>query len=161
MTLLGVTGARAARRTMLLGLTALAIAASAAGCGDDSGGDDDAKAGTAAATGKGPYTVVITDKGYEPRDLQVPVGARVKFVNRSKTSPHTAKDIRRGDVEFSPQPGPTKHDGSEVNRANRIGFATHALFPAEAQTVVFPVAQSYSYLCAFHGDTMTGTIEVR
>jgi len=115
------------------------------------GGDD--------AASSGPQEVVITDAGYEPANLRIQAGSRVTFVNRSRDSPHTAKDDSDGHIEVSPQSGITKHDGSEVNRANPIGFATHSLFPKEFQTVIFPVVRKYSYYCAFHPE-MKGTIDV-
>jgi plastocyanin len=131
-------------RGLLACLLPLVVALPACG-GDDS--DD------------GPIRVVITDKGYEPRDLTVSAGDEVRFVNRSLQSSHTAKDSTPGPVDHSPQPGPTDHDGSEVARASHAGFATHALFPKEVQRVVFPVADEYEYYCALH-PSMTGRIEV-
>lgn len=136
--------ARQASKGLLvcLALPALLLPA----CGGD---DSDSK----------PLRVVITDDGYQPRELTVPVGSEVTFVNRSTDSPHTAKDETPGPVDHSPQPGPTQHDGSEVNRASHKGFATHALFPDEAQRVVFPVVDAYDFHCAFHSE-MTGRIKV-
>lgn len=125
-----------------LWLPALALAA----CGGDDSEDP-------------PARVVITDNRYEPRKLTVAAGSEVAFVNRAPSSAHTAKDDEPGPVDHSPQPGPTKHDGSEVNRASRAGFATHALFPKETQRVIFPVTGVYEYHCAFHPE-MTGRIEV-
>lgn len=118
------------------------------GCGDD-------KNATV-----GPPTVVITKQGYSPAELQIDAGDRVVFVNRAGPGPHLAQDESGGDIEVSPQPGPTRHDGSEVNRASERGFVTHVLFPEEAQTVVFPVARTYRFYCGFD-PKMRGTIEVR
>jgi plastocyanin len=105
----------------------------------------------------GSPVVTARDDGYEPSHLKIEAGETVTFVNRSRF-PHSAKDDSSGSIDVSPQPGPTKHDGSEINRATRVGFATHSLFPSEAQKVVFPVAGRYTYHCAFH--EMEGTIEV-
>jgi len=107
----------------------------------------------------GPLRVVITDAGYEPSELTVPVGGQVTFVNRSGGLPHSAKDDTPGPVDHSPQPGSTKHDGSEVNHGTSKGFATHALFDNEAQKVIFDAPGKYEYHCSFHPD-MSGTIEV-
>jgi plastocyanin len=131
------------------GLCACLVVAALAmpGCG----GDDDSAAP--------PPTVVLTDEGYEPADLEVPVGSEVRFVNRAKQSVHSAKDSTPGPVDPSPKPGSSAHDGSEVNRASHKGFATHALFPNETQRVRFPVADVYEYYCSFHAD-MKGRIVV-
>ncbi len=107
---------------------------------------------------QGAPRVVITDDGYEPRDLEIRVGERVTFVNRG-TVPHSAKDESGGDIDVSPQPGSTAHDGSEINRASHKGFASHALFPDEPQAIVFPVVRKYEFYCAFHAD-MRGTLTV-
>lgn len=125
--------------------SAAAIVFGAAACGDD---DEPS----------GPTEVMIRDASYTPSDLTVTVGERVTFVNRSQ-SPRSAKDDSRGVIDVSPQPGPTKHDGSEVNRATRNGFATHALFHKERQTVIFTVPMTYEYQSAFGGD-FTGRITV-
>jgi plastocyanin len=131
-----------------LGTAIVVVAAMAAGCGQEDGGAAD-----------GPPQVVITDRGYDPAELTIEVGERVRFVNRAKERPHSAKDESGGDVDVSPQPGATMHDGSEVNRATRKGFATHSLFPSEWQFVVFPVVGTYEYTSAFDPD-FEGTIEV-
>jgi plastocyanin len=105
----------------------------------------------------GPAVVRIGESSFTPRDLTVTVGERVTFVNRSQ-SPRSARDDSGGPIDVSPQPGPTKHDGSEVNRATRKGFATHALFSGERQAILFTVPAKYNYYSAF-GD-LSGTIEV-
>jgi plastocyanin len=128
-----------------LGAVALALCAMTAGCG----GDDE---------NRQPLTVEITDAGYEPSTLEVEVGDRVKFVNRSDR-PGSAKDDPLGRIEVSPQPGTTKHDGSEVAHATRHGFATHSLFRGEHQFVVFEVPKTYSYQSAFYPN-LKGTIKV-
>jgi plastocyanin len=131
-----------ARAAIAAAVAALALA----GCG----GDDEPE---------GPPVVTITEKGYDPDRLEIEVGDRVVFVNRSKVHPESAKDDPTGDVDVSPQKGPTAHDGSEVNRATKKGFATHSLFPGERQTVIFTVPRTYRYSSAFNTG-FKGTIEV-
>lgn len=103
--------------------------------------------------------MIATNRGYEPSELTVQAGETVTFVNRSLRSMHTAKDDPDEVIDGSPEPGPTDHEGGEINRASRVGFRTHALFPREAQKVVFPVARKYEYHCSFDPD-MKGTINV-
>jgi plastocyanin len=129
-------------------LAVAALIASIAGCGDD--GKD---------AGNGPARVVITEDGYDPATLRIAPGTRVTFVNRSKERSQSAMDDPTGMLDVSPQPGATAHDGSEVNRASRKGFTTHALFPGEWQAVIFPVAGRYEYTSAFDS-SLAGTIEV-
>jgi plastocyanin len=133
------------RQAIAIALAAIAALAAAIGCGEEER--------------EGPVTVVITDEGYQPSELTIEAGDRVTFVNRSKERPGSAKDDPTGDVEVSPQPGPTAHDGSEVNRASRKGFATHSLFRGERQTVIFPIPMTYEYSSAFNPD-LKGTITV-
>jgi plastocyanin len=127
---------------------AAALVLGGLGCGSDDKADD------------GKHTVVITDEGYEPDDLTIEVGDQVKFVNRSKELPHSAKDDRRGPIDVSPESdGETDHSGKDINYANKTGFGTHSLFPGEPQRVVFRAVRDYSYYCAFHPN-LRGTIEV-
>jgi plastocyanin len=116
--------------------------------------------GDAHQAATGTLRVVVTADGFGPEELVVPPGAEVTFVNEDPRLAHSAKHDPQGVIEGSPQPGKTRHDGSEVNRASRAGFATHSLYPGEAQRVVFPVARRYEYHCTIYPD-MRGTIVVR
>jgi plastocyanin len=109
---------------------------------------------------RGPATVEITDDGYEPDHLEIEVGDRVVFVNRMEQTAGSAQDESGGPIDVSPQPGPTRHDGSEIAHATRRGFATHSLFPDERQTVVFEAARRYDYTSTFDS-RMRGTIVVK
>jgi len=129
-------------------LTMAVLALVASGCGDD--GD---------AVAEGPHEIVATDFKYEPANLKIAVGDRVSFVNRSDGKPHSANAEYGVDIDPSPGEGPTDHSGKDINHAWQRGFATHALFTEEAQTVVFHVARKYEYVCSFYPE-MKGTIEV-
>ena len=136
----------------VLPAAAAAIALAVTGCGTS---DDET---SAKQPTKKKVEITIGNDGYSPWRLQVPVGSRVTFLNVSD-SPQSAKDDPSGTIDVSPRPGPTNHDGSEVNRATKKGFATHALFTGERQTVIFPVARKYTYYSAFDED-LIGTIKV-
>jgi hypothetical protein len=135
----------------LLPAVAAAIVLAVTGCGSS---DDDPSAKQ--PTKK--FEITVGNDGYSPWRLRVPVDSRVTFLNVSD-SPQSAKDDPSGTIDVSPRPGPTNHDGSEVNRATKKGFATHALFTGERQTIVFPVARTYTYHSAFDEDKI-GTIKV-
>ncbi len=139
---------------------AVAVAVGCAAGVTACGGDADGETGPV-KNAKGEYVVRVTDDGYHPRRLRIRAGDRISFVNRTKTGlPHSAQDERRGDIDPSPGEGPTDHSGKDVNYAYKRGFATHSLFPGEAQTIVFRVPQRYEYYCTFHGDRMRGVVEV-
>lgn len=123
------------------------LALGATGCGDEGNADE-------------PKEIVITDYKYEPEVLEIEVGDRVTFVNHSKKTGHSANSEYGVDIDPSPGRGPTDHSGKDINYAGPKGFATHALFPDEPQTIVFRVARQYDYFCSFHLQ-MNGTIKVR
>jgi plastocyanin len=133
---------------------AVAVASVVLGACGDGGPEEAAPERPKTVVGKGPrHVVTITNAGYEPADLTIAVGDRVKFVNASKDRPHSAQDESRGDIDPSPESdGVTDHSGKDVNYASKRGFATHSLFPGEPQAVVFRVPRTYRYHCTFHPD---------
>jgi plastocyanin len=136
------------RRGGLVAVLLAGLALGASGCGDEGNADE-------------PKEIVITNYKYDPEVLEIEVGDRVTFVNRSKGGVgHSANSEYGVDIDPSPGPGPTDHSGKDINYAGPNGFATHALFTDEPQTIVFRVARQYDYFCSFHLQ-MNGTIKVR
>jgi len=87
------------------------------GGGRDSSSDD-------ARQGSAVETVIIEDFAYSPGNLQVPMGARVTWINRD-SAPHSATDSR----------------GS---------WDTGLLAKGERATLTFDVAGTFDYFCTVH-----------
>jgi len=124
-------------------LTALVLAAiPGLACSDD---DDP-------AAGKGPAqpapferTVTVAESGYKPKLARVLVGGSITWVNRDKSSPHTAETQSRDTPE---RPWDEEQD-----------FDTHTLTWGEPYTVTFHKPGAFEYHCSFHSD-MKGTVVV-
>lgn len=89
------------------------------------GGGRDAS-GDTARQGSANETVQIQDFSYAPGNLQVPVGARVTWVNRD-SAPHSA----------------TAKDGS---------WDTDMLRQGESASITFDTLRVYQYFCSVHPD---------
>lgn len=153
-----MTGTRRPSATRAFLVASLAtVLAVLAGCG----GDDEPRAAAEPILPERDHVVRITSSGFSPRALQLEVGDRVVFVNQTRDGTFLVEDELPGvTLDPSPWPGLTRHDGAEINHADRRGFTTHLLYPREAQIVVFDVARSYQYE-AQEEPSMTGTIDVR
>jgi plastocyanin len=116
-----------------------------ASCGGGSSGP------TTPANPSNPYTFTLSSGGVSPRQMTVPLGTRVLFVNR---------DARRHDIASDPHPEHT--DCTEINS---VGVLTTGQ-SGETDNLVTPKT------CGFHdhdnpppttaaGNQWTGTIVVR
>ena len=85
------------------------------------------------ANDKATYTVTIKDFMFTPRDLRVPAGSKVTWINKDE-EPHTV---------------------AEVNQA----FISKALDTDEGFTFQFKAAGTYKFFCTLH-PRMTGSITV-
>lgn len=103
------------------------------GCGDDSGADDPDR-----ASERGPNTVAITDRGYEPKTLRVPAGARVTWVN----------------VGSKPNSVQTWHDIEHH-------FDIHTIRPGKRKSYLFKRPGRYEYFSAWgDADKYQGVVKV-
>ncbi len=108
----------------------------AVGCGDSLGEPAAAMAPPSEQTGKSEYAVKIDNFAFAPRDLEVPVGARVVWTNADDV-PHTVtSDNKPRELES----GTIDTDGSFKH--------------------VFTKPGTYPYFCAVH-PKMTGRIIVK
>jgi plastocyanin len=85
------------------------------------------------ATGTGSYTIAIKDFMFSPRNLTIPVGSKVTWINKDE-EPHKV---------------------AEVNST----FGSQPLDTDQGFTYEFKTAGKYEYFCTVH-PRMTGTIIV-
>ena len=119
-------------------LPAVALLALAAGCGASEGPsrqETTAPASPAAAP-EGAVRVTIDQFAYGPRELTVPAGTRVTWVNRDDV-PHTATSSVK----------PRKFDSGALDTDDTFSF-------------VFQAPGTYDYFCAVHPH-MTGKVVVK
>lgn len=93
-------------------------------------------------------TVVITENGYEPRVVRVPVGGRVTWVNR---------EVPLATVQTENAPF-YAYDRERL--ARRGGFDLHTLRPGEAESLTFATAGRYEYYSSYDNETR-GLVIVR
>jgi hypothetical protein len=100
-----------------------------------------------------PYTFTLTASGVSPKELTVPAGSRVRFVNN---------DSRRHDMACDPHP---EHNDPECSAINNVGVLTPGQSGETGNLVVVRT-------CGFHdhdnppptqaaGNSWTGRIIVR
>lgn len=121
------------RKRLLIGLTVIALLGAACG-GDDEGGSTE---GTTENGGGGGGSVTLTavDIAFDPTELSAAAGDSIEFVNEDDTEHNfTAEDAGINE---------------DVDAAAAI---TIDLTGVEAG--------SYDFVCEYHPDTMTGTLEV-
>jgi plastocyanin len=81
-------------------------------------------------------TIEIQDFSFQPRDVQVPVGAAIRWLNRDRESPHTV----------------TAEDGKAITSS--------LIDPGKEFTFVFNQPGQITYRCSVH-PTMLGVIVVQ
>jgi plastocyanin len=103
-------------------------------CGGDDGGDaaggDDAGAG-----GGGSVTLTAAEFAWDPAELSVAAGGSIELVNEDDAKHNITVEDAGIDVDVDPS-GSTTVDLADVE------------------------AGSYDFVCEYHPDTMTGTLEV-
>jgi plastocyanin len=125
-------------------IAAVVLASASAACGS-SYNDAAPTAPSAPATPTGPPTITITAEGVSPKEVTIPVGGRVIFINNDRI-PH---DIAGGaDL--------TSHDCVEIDA---VGFLTPG---RSGQTAPLPEARTCDFHDhSFHSAIFTGKIHIR
>lgn len=106
-------------------------------CGGDDGGGGDAASGDDAAAGGGGASVTLTaaEFAWDPADLSVAAGGSIELVNEDDAKHNITVEDAGIDEDVDPS-----------------GSTTVDLADVEAGT--------YDFVCEYHPDTMTGTLEV-
>jgi plastocyanin len=122
------------RKHLLIGITVVALLGAACG-GDDNGGSTDAATEDTGGGGGGSVTLTAADIAFDPTDLSAAAGDTIEFVNEDDTEHNfTAEDAGiNEDVDPSSS---TTIDLTDVKPG------------------------TYDFLCEYHPDDMTGTLEV-
>ncbi len=119
-------------RSLIAAVAAVALLGAACG-GDDSGGDDDVAA--AGAGGGDAVTLTAAEFAWDPATLSVPAGGSIEVVNEDEAEHNVT--IEKAGVDEDVAGGETVTvDLGDVK------------------------AGSYDFVCEYHPDTMTGTLEV-
>ena len=103
-------------------------------CGGDDGGDT-AGSGDAAAGGGGSVTLTAAEFAWDPADLSVASGGSIELVNEDDAKHNITVEDAGIDEDVDPS-------------------ATTTVDLADVE------AGTYDFVCEYHPDTMTGTLEV-
>lgn len=120
------------RKRLLIGLTVIALMGAACG-GDDEGSSSEGT--TETGGGGGSVTLTAADIKFDPTELSAAVGDSIEFVNEDNTEHNF-----------------TAEDAGIDEDADASSSVTIDLTDVEAG--------SYDFVCEYHPDTMTGTLEV-